>query len=420
MREAVVRAALLAAAAAIGAVVANRGWSAYHDGLRPLMPDIAKGQLPRRAAARTAWKISLGFVVWYALPFSLITGIMNSLILFLGADWIGIRYPRVVTAGVIGGVWGFASSLVLTGIHHELGALPRPLPHPLLLIAVPLFYLLPIMSVVAVTSAHGAKVGLPIAAAVLVLAAALAKTAGTTVGVVSGSVMGTLFLVVLSFRTRAPMMPQPEEFQKNRAKLRRGLIPLIAIGGLVGYLASKFWIAGDPGAVMLLGLGHPVAAAVLSAFSWIGFLPLTTLTALSTAAYTTEGNPDGIPAVGYLIPVAPVAAIAGAGVMAAEVLSMGSFERLLARRPGLHAAGTSAREGMTVVLELAFLVGSVVSANAIWPGFGVLFVGAAWLMNELTGLRIPRVGVAASAAIVVGLVVNALVAAHVAPPILHV
>ena len=66
---------------------------------------------------------------------------------------------------------------------------------------------------------------------------------------------------------------------------------MLAIGVLLGGMGAMTWIAGDPGVTMLLGVGQPVQAGLLSILSWIAFLPLTTLTSLGSGAYTSAGTP---------------------------------------------------------------------------------------------------------------------------------
>jgi hypothetical protein len=115
--------------------------------------------------------------------------------------------------------------------------------------------------------------------------------------------------------------------------------------------------------------------------------------------------PDGVTAIGFLLPPA-VAPLAGAAVLAGEVRVVGRLERLLARYPGLHGAGSAIRDGLLLVSEVAFLIGGALSAAAIWPGFGLLAVGACWLLNEAAGTPVMRVAVGPLAALAVGLLFN--------------
>ncbi len=404
------RPALMGVLGALAALVVNRGWSAYHDGLRPFVKEVSSGSMPRREAARMSWSISIGFVVAYALPFSLVTGIMGNLILFLGADLIGVAISSWVLTVAVGLVWGVASSLVISTGPWVFDHLPHPVGHELLLIAEPLPYLLPLMPVVAIGSQFGAGRAVRVALPLIVLFAAIARADTAIVGSTVTFVVGIVVLLWMATRERPAEIPDfPPRFAAGARELRRSLVPMLAIGVLLGGMGAMTWIAGDPGVTMLLGVGQPVQAGLLSILSWIAFLPLTTLTSLGSGAYTSAGNPDGILGVAYLIRWPLPAALAGGAIMAAEIVGLKHIERGMAHRPGLHSAGVAARDGMHAVLEMAFLLGGAYSANLMWPGFGAAIVALFWVINEATGTRVMRLGVGPIAAIVTGLLINLLV-----------
>ncbi|HYM49557.1 MAG TPA: YhfT family protein [Candidatus Limnocylindrales bacterium] len=401
---------------ALATLVAHRGWSAYHDGLRPMIKDIAEGKIDRRTASKTTWDISIGFIVSYALPFSLITGIMGNLILFLGADLLGVAVPMSSLALAAGFVWGVGSSAVVSAGPWVFNHLPRPIGSDLLAIGAPLPYLLPLMPVVAINSQFGQPRGWQATVGVLAIFGIaiwpLHPVAAATISFLAGLAL----LLWWATRERPAEIPEfPPDFDQGAATLRRGLPPLIAIGALLGLMGSLFWIAGDPGVTMLLGLHHPVEAGLLSILSWIGFLPLTVLTSLASGAYTSAGNPDGLLGVSYLVPFAPIAALLGAAIMAGEVRWLKRIERALAHRPGLHSAGVAVRDGMHTVLDVSFLLGGAYSANLIWPGVGVVIVGLAWVVNEATGVRVMRLGIGPMGAIATGVLLNLLLVLKLVP-----
>ena len=87
------RVALLALAGAWGAVLANRGIAVFHDGLRPVVSERIAGRMPRRQAASIASGMSLGLIVGFGLPFSLISTVVLYHSLWLGTDLIGTCFP---------------------------------------------------------------------------------------------------------------------------------------------------------------------------------------------------------------------------------------------------------------------------------------------------------------------------------------
>ena len=412
----VIRLLLMGLLGAFATLVAHRGWSAYHDGLRPTIKDIAQGRVDRRAAAKTTWDISIGFIVSYALPFSLVTGIMGNLILFLGADLLGVALPASSMAIAAGFTWGVGSSALVSAGPWVFNHLPRPIGGDLLAIGAPLPYLLPLMPVVAISSQFAQPRGILAAAAVLVVFGigiwALNPIAAASISFL----VGLALLLWWATRERPVEIPDfPPDFERGAVALRRALPPMLIIGALLGLMGSLFWIAGDPGVTMFLGLHHPVEASLLSILSWIGFLPLTVLTSLASGAYTSAGNPDGLLGVSYLVPLPPVAALLGAAVMSGEIRWLRSIERALARRPGLHSAGVAVRDGMHGVLDVSFLLGGAYSANLIWPRVGIVLVGLVWLVNEASGVRVMRIGIGPIGAILTGLLLNLLLVLHLLP-----
>ncbi|MFH5823525.1 YhfT family protein [Georgenia sp. AZ-5] len=392
---------------ALAALATHRGYSAFHDGVRPFVRDVAEGRQERPEAARTTWDMSAGFVYHYAIPTSLATGVMGKHLLGLPADWIGIRLrkaPLVVGAGLL---WGAAASCAVSGAHWIFGNLPRPIDSELIEIGRPLLAMMPLIPVVAAASQFGVRRGGLVVGAVTTAAYVAAAVTDLEAAPAVAFGIGAVVHIILATRQRVDEPPPlPEPLAAGRQEVRRGTLPLMVIGALLAVGTSLFWLAGEPASVMLVGLGHPLEAALIGLYSWIGFVPLVTYTALASRAYTSAGMPDGVLALGLLIPFAPAAAVAGAAGMWAELWGVGRFERLMSRYPGLHGAGAAIRDGLLLVSEIALLVGGFITANAMWPGVGLFVVGGFWLLNEVSGTRVMRVAIGPLAAILVGLAAN--------------
>lgn len=404
------QALLFGAITALSALVTHHGVSAFHDGVRPFIGEVAAGRMERRGAARSAWQMSVGFVAYYGAPFSLATGVMEKHVLGLPADWIGVRYARASVAAAMGFAWGAAAGGALAGIRALFSDLPRPIDHSLLTIGRPLFAMLPLIPVVAAFSQFrrrgGAIVGTVTAAAYI---AANVTSVGHPQAIAFGA--GAIAMLAMALRERVPDPPPVvPELAEGAGSLRRAVPALSANGALLALGASLLWLAGEPASVMLVGLHHRLEAGLVGLYSWVGFVALVTFTSMAGRAYTTAGMPDGVLGLGLLARLPPVAAAVGALAMGTEIVGVTRFERMLARHPGLHAAGGAIRDGLLLVSELGLLIGGALSANSMWPGVGFFVVGGFWLANEALGVPVMRVAVGPLAAILTGLALNIRVA----------
>lgn len=397
---------------ALAAWIANRGRSAYHDGLRPLMPEYRRGELSHRQAGRKAYDISIGFILFYALPFTIANGVMVSHTIFLAADVIGVILAGPLLALLAGGVYGFGVSTLLDLLLLGLSRLPvNFLPHLGQLLQ-PLGYMLGLMPVVAVFQLYGKRLGA--ASLLLVVLARWAAGAFQTETLLPGLTadgitlaVGSVFLIALALRRRGAPFPGEVELFADNLRLLRGAAPvLLLIGACAALAANAGWLAGEPAAALLLGGGRPIDAALVALFSAVGFMPLVVSSSVVSGAYSTQGYPDWVLGAGYLAASPIGAALAGAGIIAIEVFGLPFWMRLLGRFPDLRELGGAVRDSMTIVTELALLIGGFVSANAIWPGYGLLIAGGMYFLNETAGRPVIRLAIAPVAAIAVGLLVN--------------
>ena len=407
----VYHALLFGGVTALSACAAHIGLTAFHDGVRPFVRDVAAGRMERGPAAKSTWDMSVGFVAYYGIPFTLATGVMEKHILGLPADWIAVRLRRLTQVAVAGMAWGAAASALVSLSQWGFESLPRPMDGQLKQMAVPLLLLLPLVPVVAAVTQFGLVRALPVA--VLTSGAYVAADVGSWDRPQAISLaVGATVLVLLAMGERPDeVYPAPDEFTAGAKLVRRGVVPLSLNGAFLAVGTSLFWLAGEPASVMLIGLSHDhwVEAALIGFISWIAFMPLVTLTAITTGAYTTAGMPDGVLALGLLARSPFPAAALGFLGMGSELWALRRFERLLARFPGLHGAGAGIRSGLLQVSELGLLIGGARSANDMWPGIGLYVVGGFWLLNEVSGVRVMRVAVGPLAAIAVGLAFNARV-----------
>ena len=106
MQDEVVKLLVVGALGAVSAVASHHNVAIYHDGLRTSVADITSGLKTRRELASYGYTISIGFVVAFALPFALASGIMIIHMIMLGTDVVGIRSRRTIEAITGGFAWG--------------------------------------------------------------------------------------------------------------------------------------------------------------------------------------------------------------------------------------------------------------------------------------------------------------------------
>lgn len=382
----------------LAGVVAQQGVSAYHDGVRPLLPEYRRGEITGSELSRRAWSMSAGFIAWFALPFTLVTTVATSHLLFLPPEILGLRHASRMLAAVIGAVSGAAVFGVVASTRAIYPHLPASVTANLPTIAAPVEHTLFLFPVAASYRQWGWRAAAPVSA-VAVATVLAANELGRLPGGLSPAglalLTGTAIIVVMAMRhRRASRSPVPRFLLDNVRSLRRkALLPLAAIGALCGALAQSRFLAGEPAAALLVGSGHIWDAAAVGVFSAVAFAPMVARSAATSSAYSTQGFPDWVLSAGMISGTSAVGAAGGAAVISAEILAAPQILALLHTFPKLAELGSAMRQGMTEVLDLTVLVGSVLSANAMIPNFGAAIVMTLFIWNEASQRRLMPVAV---------------------------
>ena len=418
---------VIAIAGALGAALANRGISVYHDGLRPIMPELIEGRMKRIELASIAFGLSFGLVIGFGIPFSLTSSIILVHSLWLGTDIIGTWFPGSFEKGWMKdkkSLWGFIGSLAAGGVYGALlvvglqsivtlfEKLPINFFNSLGSLGDPILYAFAIFPAVAVAMQFGWLKGV-ITFALTVLARQISAAAGLA-GSADGIALAVGVLVLMFFaigekakdgdKTDASMKALFTE-RANRIKMN---IPYIAIMGAVyGVACNLALMMEGPQSITALAAGDRAAATSITVARAISFIPLKAMTSLSSGVFAIDGFGFTATA-GLLSPNWIVAAIAGAVVMSLEAYSLVFIGQLLDKFPGVRNAADNIRTSMTKLLEVATLVGSMIAANAMAPGLGFLIVGGCYVLNEVTGTRIVRMAIGPIAAILTGVLINVL------------
>ena len=84
---------LFAVMGGLSTVLVNRGVSVFHDGLRPIIPSLRSGEMPRQQVAKISFSLALAFIWAFGLPYSVGFVIPLIYLVYIATDWIGVSLP---------------------------------------------------------------------------------------------------------------------------------------------------------------------------------------------------------------------------------------------------------------------------------------------------------------------------------------
>ncbi len=422
----VIKIVVVAIAGALGSALANRGIAVYHDGLRPIMPELIEGRMKRAELAAISFGLSFGLVIGFGIPFSLTSSIILVHSLWLGTDIIGTWFPGTFEKGWMKdkkSLWGFIGSLVTGGAYGALlviglqtivnlfEKLPINFFGTLGSLGDPIIYAFAIFPAIAVAMQFGIGKGL-ITFALTVLARQIASAAGFSSADGIALAVGVIILLVFAIADKPKNEKKTESsmaalFTERAERIKKNL-PYIALMGAVYGIACNLAIMMEgPQSITTLAAGDRAAATSITVARAISFIPLKAMTSLSSGVFAIDGF-GFVATVGLLSPSWIIAAVAGAATMSLEAYSLVFIGKLLDKFPGVRNAADNIRTSMTKLLEVATLVGSMIAANSMAPGLGFLVVAGAYVLNEITGTRIVRMAIGPIAAILTGILINVL------------
>ncbi|MFJ9418312.1 YhfT family protein [Streptomyces sp. NPDC101227] len=412
---------------ALTAFVAHSALAVFNDGVRPFMLDFVHGRTTRGATAAVSFGLSAGFVFGLGAPMALSSGVLNPWLVFLPTDVLGILAPRKWLAPLLGGGWGALVVFGLKGADEAVRGLPVDFLTAMQQMSVPILFLFTLFPVLAVTKQFGRARGAVAGVVELGLVVATMKLWPQVFAGAPAMAAGVLlligFAVARDVRERRPepggdesvRAPQPSEaadpmaslFSASAARLRRHLPLFMALGAGVCVLAQMHVFGGGEATSFLIAQGKYPEAAQVDLYRVLGFLPLIATTALASGAYGIAGFTLVYP-IGYLLPSPWLAVLCGALVFAAEVLALSGIGRVLGRLPSLRDSSERLRGAIGDTLHLAILFGSLMAANAMGGGLGILIVGGLYLVNEAMGRVVVRMAAGPAAVIVAGIALNVL------------
>lgn len=439
---------------ALTALISHLALAVFNDGVRPFMLDFIQGRSTRSATTAVSFGLSAGFIFGLGAPMALSTGVLNPWLLFLPTDVLGILSPKKWLAPLLGGAWGALVVFGLGGANDVAHDLPVDFLTAMQQMATPILFLFTLFPVLAITRQFGRLRGavagvvelalviltmklwpdvFPGAAAMAVGVVMLigfatvkdvrqrraeraeqetdaAKGTATGKGAEEGTAKGAAGDAAGGGRGSAEAAqddPMQSLFTASAARLRRHLPLFMVLGAGVCLLAQMHVFGGGEATSFLIAKGDYTGAAQVDFYRVFGFIPLIATTALASGAYAIAGFTFVYP-IGYLLPSPWLALIVGAAVFAVEVLALSWIGKMLGRLPSVRDSSEHLRNAISESLWLAILFGSLLAANTMGGGLGILIVGGLYLLNEAMGRVVVRMAAAPAAVLVGGVLLNLL------------
>lgn len=409
---------------ALTAFISHMALAVFNDGVRPFMLDFIQGRSNRSATTAVSFGLSAGFIFGLGAPMALSTGVLNPWLLFLPTDILGLLAPKKWLAPILGGAWGAVVVFGLNGANNVAHDLPVDFITAMQQMSTPILFLFTLFPVLAITKQFGRMWG---GIAGLVEFALVVMTMKLWPDMFAGALamaVGVLMLIGLAIakdlrQRRAdraagieePVLddddPMASLFSASAARLRRYLPLFMVLGAGVCVLAQMHVFGGGEATSFLIAKGQYAEAAQVDFYRVFGFIPLIATTALASGAYGIAGFTLVYP-IGYLMPNPILAAVVGALVFALEVLALSYIGKILGRLPSVRDSSEHLRSAISESLQLAILFGSLMAANAMGGGLGILVVGGLYLLNEAMGKPVVRMAAAPAAVIVGGILLNVL------------
>ena len=375
---------VIALLGALSAILVNQGIAVFNDGFRAIVPEFLEGRMNRKALAATSFAISFGLVIGFGIPVSIAASIILVHSILLGTDIIGTFCPSgkkgIVLSGVVGAIYGIGIVYGLQFVVDLFAKLPVNFLEPLKMVGTPITVAFAVFPALVVAYQFGYKKGL-ITGIIALLVRQITVMYGTfKIGenTIKLDQEGMALLAGMIIMIAFAMKEKPDEnatkvdltaiFAERVKRIKKNLPILAIMGGLISAATSLCLLAGDPISLNLLAEGKNVEAAMTAFARGIGFIPLVATTAISTGVYAPAGM-TFVFVVGLLISNPLIAFIAGAAVMAIEILLLDVLAKLMDKFPGVRKCGDNIRTAMSKVLEVALLVGGMMAAQAMAPGF---------------------------------------------------
>nr|WP_269808599.1 YhfT family protein [Enterovibrio nigricans] len=239
---------------AMTALLANMSASVFHDGLRPILPQVLTGNMQRKQAGSIAFGLSIGFSVSVGLSFTLSTGLLNPWLLFLPTDVLGVLIGSRWLAALAGGCWGLFVVTGLVGIEALLSVLPLDMTDLFSEMATPVITVIALFPLLAVFKQFGWRAGVVCAMTILVARLVVVQFSGLYPEAVQ-MLVGTVVLFVCAIKhdlkelkngNNPPDMSSIHGLYDERfIQLKKHLPFLSLTGALIAVVVNAGYLAGS-------------------------------------------------------------------------------------------------------------------------------------------------------------------------------
>ncbi|MDD1782662.1 YhfT family protein [Enterovibrio sp. ZSDZ35] len=417
--------ATVTALCSMTALIANMSASIFHDGLRPILPQVAQGNMQRKEAGSIAFGLSIGFTVSVGLSFTLSTGLLNPWLLFLPTDVLGVLISSRWLAALAGGCWGAFVVTALVGMDALFTAMPVDMIEPMAEMAKPVMTVLALFPLLAVFKQFGWHSGAICGAAILISRLFVVQFTSLPPEAIQ-MLVGVLVLIICAIRQdrrdrKNGIVPADmssiHPLYDDRFKQLKANLPLLAItGALIAVVTNAGYLAGSEVSIYSLADAYKLEdataqytaitqVAVAEVFRGLGFAPLIVMAALTTGIYGMVGL-TFVFVVGYLSPNLAIAAALGAVTIIIEVGLLKKISRMLEAFPSLRNASDNIRDAMNVLMEFALLIGGVLAVMKMGSTTGLTLFAVYYFLNETLGRPVLKIAAPAAATILTGLSLN--------------
>lgn len=426
-------------------ILANLGVAVFNDGLRPMVPEFLEGRMDRKALAATSFALSFGLVIGFGIPLSIGSTIILIHSILLGTDIIGTSTPRnnngLILAGIIGALYGIGLVFGLEKIVELFSKMPIDFLPSLAKVGAPVIVGFSVFPALVVGYQYGTRNGaitLLITLFVRQIVSVFGKIPITENAKITLNPDGMALLVSVVIMLIFAISDKKTEktnsnemlvgiFSARVARVKKNIIPLSIMGGLIAAACSLRIVAGDPISLKLLAStlkdttgGDPKVfeAGLVALARSVGFVPLVATTAITTGVYGPAGM-TFIFVIGIFIKNPIISFIAGTVILALEILLLELIAKSLDRFPGVKACGDQIRTAMTKVLEISLLVGGMIAADEMAGsnGLGFLFVSGFYLLNKTSKKPLVDMAIGPVATISFGIILNILFILHLYVPV---
>ncbi len=408
-------------------LLAHRSAAVFHDGIRPILPQLIEGYMNRREAGSIAFGLSIGFVASVGISFTLKTGLLNAWLLFLPTDILGVLAMNSLLAFGLGAIWGVLILTCLLPVNHLLTALPVDVLGSLGELSSPVVSAFALFPLVAIFYQFGWKHSIIAAVVVLMTRVVVVRyfphLNPESIEIFVGMMMLLAIAITHDIRHRGDEEMDASGlsvFEERTSRIIKNLPYIAIVGALIAAaVASMKIFAGSEVSIFTLEKAYSAGitpeqsqtlvnqAALAEFMRGLGFVPLIATTALATGVYAVAGF-TFVYSVGYLAPNPWIAAILGAIVISAEVLLLRSIGKWLGRYPSVRNASDNIRNAMNMLMEMALLIGSIFAAIKMAGYTGFSIAVAIYFLNESIGRPVQKMAAPVVAVMITGIVLNIL------------